>query len=45
MIKKIDSYLCKAYKIINNDNSYTSEFLFDAFTKYELYKNESKFVF
>ena len=45
MIKKINPYLCKAYKITNNDNVYTSDFLFDVFTKYELYKNETKFVF
>ena len=45
MIKKINPYLCKAYKITNNDNAYTSDFLFDVFTKYELYKNETKFVF
>ena len=45
MIKKINSYLCKAYKITNNDNVYTCDFLFDVFTKYELYKNETKFVF
>ena len=45
MIKKINPYLCKAYKITNNDNTYTNDFLFDVFTKYELYKNETKFVF
>ena len=45
MIKKINPYLCKAYKITNNDNTYTNNFLFDVFTKYELYKNETKFVF
>ncbi len=45
MIKKINHYLCKAYKITNNDNTYTNEFLFDVFTKYELYENETKFVF
>jgi len=45
MIKKIDTYLCKAYKITNNKNTYTKEFLFDVFTKYELFKNENKFVF
>jgi protein-L-isoaspartate(D-aspartate) O-methyltransferase len=45
MIKKINPYLCKAYKITNNDNIYTNDFLFDVFTKYELYKNETKFVF
>ena len=45
MIKKINPYLCKAYKITNNDNAYTNEFLFDVFTKYELFKNETKFIF
>ena len=45
MIKKINPYLCKAYKITNNDNTYTNEYLCDVFTKYELYKNETKFVF
>ena len=45
MIKKINPFLCKAYKITNNDNAYTSDFLFDVFTKYELYNIETKFVF
>ena len=45
MIKKINPHLCKAYKITNNDNAYTSDFLFDVFTKYELYNIETKFVF
>ena len=45
MIKKINPYLCKAYKITNNDNIYTNDFLFDVFTKYELFKNETKFIF
>jgi len=45
MIKKINPYLCKAYKITNNNNTYTNEYLCDVFTKYELYKNETKFVF
>ena len=45
MIKKINPYLCKAYKITNNNNIYTNDFLFDVFTKYELYKNETKLVF
>ena len=45
MIKKINSNLCKAYKITNNDNIYTNDFLFDVFTKYELFKHENKFVF
>ena len=45
MIKKINPFLCKAYKITNDNNIYTNVFLFDVFTKYELYKNETKFVF
>ena len=45
MIKTINPYLCKSYKITNINNIYTNEFLFDVFTKYELYKNETKFVF
>ena len=45
MIKKINPHLCKAHKITNNSNIYKNEFLFDVFTKYELYKNETKFVF
>ena len=45
MIKKLNSFLCKAYKIINEDNSYSNEYLFDVFSKYELYKNETKFIF
>ena len=45
MIKKINPYLCKAYKITNKNNIYINEFLFDVFTKYELYKDETKFVF
>ena len=45
MIKKFNPNLCKAYKITNNNNVYTNEFLFDVFTKYELYKNETNFIF
>ena len=45
MIKKLNSFLCKAYKIINEDNSYSNEYLFDVFSKYELYKDETKFIF
>ena len=45
MIKKLNSFLCKAYKIINEDNSYSNEYLFDVFSKYELYKNQAKFIF
>ena len=45
MIKRINHYLCKAYKIIKNNNDYNKDFLFDVFTRYELYKNEIEFIF
>lgn len=44
MIKKIDNYLCKGYRITKNNDNYTNEFLFDVFTKYELYKKRTEFV-
>ena len=44
MIKKIDNYLCKAYRITKNNNNYTNEFLFDVFTKYELYRERAEFI-
>jgi len=44
MIKKIDNYLCKAYRITKNNNNYTNEFLFDVFTKYELYRKRAEFI-
>ena len=37
--------LFNAYKIIKNNNNYTKEYLFDVFTKYELYEESEGFVF
>ena len=45
MIKKTSNDLCKAYRITNDYNNYISEYLFDVFTKYELYEKETEFVF
>ena len=45
MIQKVGNYLNHAYKIIKNNNSYTKEYLFDVFTKYELYEESEGFVF
>ena len=45
MIKKISNDLCKAIKIIRNNEDYTTEYLFDVFTKHELIKSKDKFVF
>ena len=45
MIKKEDNYLSKAIKITKNDNNLSEEYLFDVFSKYELYKEKKGFVF
>ena len=45
MIQKVGNYLNYAYKIIKNHNNYTKEYLFDVFTKYELYEESEGFVF
>ena len=45
MIKKVGNQLCKAFKITKHNNSYTNEYLFDVFTKYELYKQSKGFIF
>jgi len=45
MIKKINTYLSKAYKITKNNNKFMHEFLFDVFTDYQLYKKSEVFVF
>ena len=45
MIQKVGNYLNHAYKIIKNHNNYTKEYLFDVFTKYELYEELEGFVF
>lgn len=45
MIQKDNDYLSKAVKITKNQDSYSKEYLFDVFSKYELYQNEEEFVF
>ena len=45
MIQKVASNLNHAYKIIKSHNNYTKEYLFDVFTKYELYEESEGFVF
>jgi len=45
MIVKTSNKLCKAFKLTKNNDNYTSEFLFDVFTEYELYKNIKGFIF
>ena len=44
-IKKISENLSKAYKIIRNDISYSSEYLFDVMTKYQIQEKEKVFNF
>ena len=45
-ILKQNNFLSKAYKITNFENNFSYEFLFDVFTKNELYKkNETRFIF
>ena len=45
MIEKINKYLCHAQKIYKNKNNFTNEYLFDVFTRYELYDHEMEFSF
>ena len=45
MIEKINDELSKAYKIIKNKKSMNKEYLFDVFTKYELFSSKKDFVF
>lgn len=45
MIKKNKDYLSKAIKITKNYENYSEEFLFDVFSKFELYKEDERFVF
>ena len=45
IIKRENKHLCKAYRITKSNKSFTDEFLFDVFTKYELYESEKGFVF
>ena len=45
MIKKITKDLGKAEKITMNNNNISNEFLFDVFSKYELYSEVEEFIF
>ena len=45
MIKITSESFCKGFKITKNNNNYTKEFLFNAFSKYRLYNKEEKFIF
>ena len=45
MVKKVSNDLCKAVKIIKNNNDFTTEYLFDVFTRYELIKSKEEFIF
>ncbi|OUW95318.1 MAG: hypothetical protein CBD97_02965 [Pelagibacteraceae bacterium TMED237] len=44
-IKKINDNLSKAYKLVRNGNLYSSEFLFDVMTKYQIQDKEREFNF
>ena len=44
-IKKINENLSKAYKVIKNDSSYFSEYLFDVMTKYQIQEKKEAFNF
>tara|TARA_Y100000590_G_C15583230_1_gene963169 strand:+ start:193 stop:852 length:660 start_codon:yes stop_codon:yes gene_type:complete len=45
MIQKINQHLSKAYRIKKNNEDFSNEYLFDIFTKFELYKHEEGFIF
>ena len=45
MIKKINEYFSKAYRITKNNTHYKNEFLFDISTKFNLYNFETEFIF
>jgi len=45
MIQKNINELNQALKITKNNNKFSKEYLFDVFTKYELYKEKEGFVF
>ena len=45
MVKKISNDLGKAEKITMNKNNISNEFLFDVFSKYELYSEIEEFIF
>ena len=45
LIEKNRDSLNHAIKIIKNNNEYSKEYLFDVFTKYELYEEKEEFKF
>jgi len=45
MIKKVRDQLNQAFKITKNNENLSREYLFDVFSKYELYLNKEEFVF
>ena len=45
MIKKIKDQLNQAYRITKNDGNLSKEYLFDVFSKYELYEEKEEFKF
>ena len=44
-IKKIHENLGKAYKVIRNEDLYSSEYLFDVMSKYQIQDKEESFIF
>ena len=44
-IKKINENLSKAYKIVRNDSSFSTDYLFDVMTKYQIQEREKGFKF
>ena len=45
MIKKIKDQFNQAYRITKNDGNLSTEYLFDVFSKYELYQDKEEFEF
>ena len=45
MIKKIKDQLNQAYRITKNEGNLSKEYLFDVFSKYELYEDKEEFKF
>ena len=45
MIEKINNSLSRAVKITKDNNNYNKEFLFDVFSKFELYEKKEEFIF
>ena len=45
MIQKENDYLNQAIKIVNNDNKFSTQYLFDVFSNYKLYEEKERFIF